>query len=187
MVIFISNTQVIHCTYKSASANGVYVDNEATTCPYSMGWYVYRLNSTAPSNSTRFANGSQVKLLSKATHYQTGEKIPDNLKNKNYTVSGEKVVNQSSSVYAFLLKELYSWVLAQDLEAVSTGYPAKKVGETVTLLSSATHFQTGEKIDPSVKGKKYQIMQVKTVSQSKSKRAYLLAGIISWVLEQDVQ
>lgn len=44
VVIFISNTQIIHCTWKSEWANGVYVDNEATTCPYSMGFYVYRLS-----------------------------------------------------------------------------------------------------------------------------------------------
>ena len=42
VVEFINNTQIIHCTYKNPSMNGVYVDNEATTCPYYMGWYVYR-------------------------------------------------------------------------------------------------------------------------------------------------
>ncbi|MCD5001170.1 C40 family peptidase [Enterococcus saccharolyticus] len=52
VVIFISNTQIIHCTYKSATANGVYVDNEATTCPYDMGWYVYRQKgSNKPTTS----------------------------------------------------------------------------------------------------------------------------------------
>lgn len=45
VVIFVSNTQIIHCTWKSAAANGIYVDNEATTCPYDMGWYVYRLGN----------------------------------------------------------------------------------------------------------------------------------------------
>lgn len=45
VVIFINNTQIIHCTWKNENANGVYVDNEATTCPYDMGWYVYRLNN----------------------------------------------------------------------------------------------------------------------------------------------
>ena len=44
VVIFISNTQIIHCTWKSDSVNGVFVENEATDCPYSMGWYVYRLD-----------------------------------------------------------------------------------------------------------------------------------------------
>ena len=42
VVIFISNTQIIHCTWKSDAVNGVFVENEATACPYSMGWYVYR-------------------------------------------------------------------------------------------------------------------------------------------------
>lgn len=49
VVIFISNTQIIHCTWKSEWANGVYVDNEATTCPYSMGWYVYRQKTSTPA------------------------------------------------------------------------------------------------------------------------------------------
>lgn len=42
VVEFINNTQIIHCTYKNPQMNGIYVDNEATTCPYFMGWYVYR-------------------------------------------------------------------------------------------------------------------------------------------------
>lgn len=52
VVIFISNTQIIHCTYKSAIANGVYVDNESTTCPYNMGWYVYRQKDNKSSTTT---------------------------------------------------------------------------------------------------------------------------------------
>lgn len=42
VVEFINNTQIIHCTYKNPQMNGVYIDNEATTCPYYMGWYAYR-------------------------------------------------------------------------------------------------------------------------------------------------
>ena len=45
VVIFISNTQIIHCTWKSDSVNGVFIENEATACPYRMGWYVYRFRS----------------------------------------------------------------------------------------------------------------------------------------------
>lgn len=135
VVLFISSSQIIHCTYKSASANGVYVDNEATTCPYSMGWYVYRLNSSSaakpstskPSTSTlsktTFANGSKVKVRTSATKYQTGQSIPSSVKGKTYTVQQRKTVNQSKSVYAFLLKEITSWVLAQDLEAVKATKP----------------------------------------------------------------
>lgn len=52
VVEFINNTQIIHCTYKNPSMNGIYVDNEATTCPYYMGWYVYRHPNGFSSNVT---------------------------------------------------------------------------------------------------------------------------------------
>ncbi len=54
------------------------------------------------------------------------------------------------------------------------------------MLPHATHYQTGQKIANWVKGRTYKILQVKNVPQSNSKRAYLLDGIMSWVLEQDV-
>lgn len=66
VVIFISNTQVIHCTYKSSTENGVYVDNEAAGCPYSMGWYVYRLKvSSSGSEIPNVKKGGDVMLLFK--------------------------------------------------------------------------------------------------------------------------
>lgn len=140
-------------------------------------------------NTNKFAVNSKVKLLSKATHYQTGQKINETVKGKNYTVQQVKEVNQSNSKYAFLLKEITSWVLAQDLEAVSgtTTYPERKAGQTVTVAKHATAYQTGQKIPTWVKGQKYKIKSVKAVKQSKSKRAYLLDGINSWFLEQDVE
>lgn len=88
------------------------------------------------------------------------------------------------------LIENWGWAHANDIQLVkraTTGYTAKKVGDTVTVLNTATHYQTGQKIAPFVKGSKYKIKQVKSVNQSKSKRAYLLDKINSWVLEQDVK
>ena len=60
------------------------------------------------------------------------------------------------------------------------------VGSKVRIRPEATHYQTGETIANWVKNKQYTILQVKSVNQSSSKRAYLLSDIISWVLEQDV-
>ena len=280
----------------NSSRGGVILSNHDSRLamngyPY---WYVYRLSNSStskpsiskPSTSTKskttFANGSKVKVRSSATKYQTGQSIPASIKGKTYTVQQRKTVNQSKSVYAFLLKEIMSWVLAQDLEAVktttpkpttstkpkdwskdyyttnpkkvkllkddglygksdvdfkkgvvgghykkgtqftitgiktrkdglprlvtqsgflltankkyveklstSTGYTAKKVGQVVTVQSKATKYQTGQSIPSFVKGKKYVVEQVKNVSQSNSKRAYLLGnGLNSWVLEQDVK
>ena len=62
----------------------------------------------------------------------------------------------------------------------------RAVGTKVTVRSAATHYQTGQPIASWVKGSTYAIKQVKAVNQSASKRAYLLDGINSWVLEQDV-
>ena len=61
VVIFISNTQIIHCTWKSDAVNGVFVENEATACPYSMGWYVYRLDQQASTSQPKPNNQQQSK------------------------------------------------------------------------------------------------------------------------------
>lgn len=60
------------------------------------------------------------------------------------------------------------------------------VGSKVRIRPEATHYQTGEAIANWAKNKQYTILQVKSVNQASSKRAYLLSDIISWVLEQDV-
>ncbi len=43
VVIFTSETTVIHCTYKNGKENGIYEEKEDYACPYDYGWYVYRL------------------------------------------------------------------------------------------------------------------------------------------------
>ena len=60
------------------------------------------------------------------------------------------------------------------------------VGSIVTVAAHATHYQTGQPIASFVKGNRYKVMQVKDVNQSNSKKAFLLDGIMSWVLEQDI-
>lgn len=60
------------------------------------------------------------------------------------------------------------------------------VGDTVTVKGSATNFASGEAIADFVRGQSYKVVQVKDWNKSYSKRAYLLSGIMSWVLEQDV-
>lgn len=60
------------------------------------------------------------------------------------------------------------------------------IGSIVTVAAHATHYQTGQPIASFVRGKSYKVIQVKNVNQSNSKKAYLLDGIMSWVLEQDI-
>lgn len=69
-------------------------------------------------------------------------------------------------------------------DSTSVDYP---IGGHVRVLPHATHYQTGQAIATWVKGKTYTIVQKKTVKQSRSTKAYLLSGINSWVLEQDLE
>ncbi|QJT70394.1 hypothetical protein [Microcystis phage MaeS] len=79
-------------------------------------------------------------------------------------------------------------------QANSTPIPAQEVkgvisigkGSSVTVKSTATHYETGQPIATHVKGSKYTVLQVKGVNKGYSKKAYLLSGIVSWVLEQDI-
>ena len=71
------------------------------------------------------AVGSKVTVRAAATHYQTGQPIALWVKGKTYTIQQVKVVNQSASKRAYLLSEIVSWVLEQDLIPV-TAQTAKK-------------------------------------------------------------
>lgn len=70
--------------------------------------------------------------------------------------------------------------------ASSSATPHYHIGDSVRVLPHATHYQTGQKIAGWVRDRTYKILQVKDVKQPKSQKAYLLEGIKSWVLEQDV-
>jgi N-acetylmuramoyl-L-alanine amidase CwlA len=60
------------------------------------------------------------------------------------------------------------------------------VGSIVTVQSYATNYADGKPIANFVKGSKHKIIQVKDWVKSYSKKAYLLADIMGWVLEQDI-
>lgn len=74
---------------------------------------------------------------------------------------------------------------AESVAKPSTPSAKPKLGKG-TIGTWAVKYQTGQNISPAVKGKTYDIIQVKDVNQSHSKKAYLLGGIMSWVLEQDL-
>ncbi|MGG6795640.1 UNVERIFIED_CONTAM: glucosaminidase domain-containing protein [Streptococcus canis] len=69
-------------------------------------------------------------------------------------------------------------------QSISTHY---HVEDSVVVQTHATHYQTGQAISAWVKGKTFKISRIKDVNQSHSKKSYLLEGINSWVLEQDVK
>lgn len=122
--------------------------------------------------------GARVKLENNATHYATGERIPDSVSGNTYTIL-------QVGTNRVLLKEIFSWVKTSDLEGVGSApakpAPAKvaKVGSKVVLNNSATRYSTGESIPSSVKGRTYTIQQVKS-------DRVLLKEILSWVSKGDI-
>jgi hypothetical protein len=60
------------------------------------------------------------------------------------------------------------------------------VDSVVTIKGTATHYATGELIASFVRNSKYKVIQVRDEVKSYSRRSYLLSGIMSWVLEQDI-
>lgn len=63
------------------------------------------------------------------------------------------------------------------------------VGSTVTVAQHATAYSptSGAKAIPTwVRGGKYKVLEVQNINYSNSKREFLLEGIMSWVLEQDL-
>lgn len=118
VVLFINNTQIIHCNY---TRNGVTIDNESTTCPYNMGWYVYRLavgSAKSSSQSATTKGGKTVTIAQHATHYSPSSNhlaIPAWLKGKSYPVLQKRSIKYSRSSYEYLLGGIMSWVLSQDI------------------------------------------------------------------------
>jgi IS30 family transposase len=129
------------------------------------------------TDNTKVATNQVVTLKKSATHYATGEKIPNQYKGKKFTV-------QQKGSNRVLLKELYSWVKISDLEGLKSDpkpqtNTALKVGSKVTLNKSASKYATGENIPASIKGKRFTVQQIKGDK-------ILLKEIYSWVYAKDV-
>ena len=71
-------------------------------------------------------------------------------------------------------------------EIVNRTKTDSRVGKVVSVATTATSYATGQSINQSVtRGRKYKVIE-KGVRKSDNKNAYLLDGIVSWVLEQDI-
>ena len=140
-------------------------------------------STSKPAASTSFKVGDKVKITDALYKDSTGAGRSTASRGKTGTI--KRVV---SGKKPYLIDSL-GWAHKNDIQlATNTATTAaKKVGDTVTVQSHATQYQTGQNIPSWVKGKKYKIKQIKSVNQSKSKKAYLLDGINSWFLEQDVK
>lgn len=140
-------------------------------------------STSKPAASTSFKVGDKVKIIDALYKDNTGAGRSTASRGKTGTI--ERVVSGNKP---YLIDSL-GWAHKNDIQPVtsSTTTATKKVGDTVTVQSHAAKYQTGQNIPTWVKGKKYKIKQIKSVNQSKSKKAYLLDGINSWFLEQDVK
>lgn len=140
-------------------------------------------STSKPAASTSFKVGDKVKITDALYKDSTGAGRSTASRGKTGTI--KRVVSGNKP---YLIDSL-GWAHKNDIQLVtsSTTTATKKVGDTVTVQSHATQYQTGQNIPSWVKGKKYKIKQIKSVNQSKSKKAYLLDGINSWFLEQDVK
>lgn len=177
--IFTSYDRIIHCNYAS---NGIAETQAAGRMGDASGLpvYYYRLINTTSQTST--------KTVSLSKNLQGFTSADDALQGKNAkttVLAGTYYVFNTFKNATNVTKQSGipgSWVVIPAAQSESKFV----VGQTVTLLSKATHYQTGQAIPSWVKNKKYTISQVKQVKQSNSKQAYLLNEIMSWVLEQDL-
>ena len=142
-----------------------------------------KTSTSKPAASTSFKVGDKVKITDALYKDSTGAGRSTASRGKTGTI--KRVVSGNKP---YLIDSL-GWAHKNDIQLAtsSTTTATKKVGDTVTVQSHATQYQTGQNIPSWVKGKKYKIKQIKSVNQSKSKKAYLLDGINSWFLEQDVK
>lgn len=140
-------------------------------------------STSKPAASTSFKVGDKVKITDALYKDSTGAGRSTASRGKTGTI--KRIVSGNKP---YLIDSL-GWAHKNDIQLAtsSTTTATKKVGDTVTVQSHATQYQTGQNIPSWVKGKKYKIKQIKSVNQSKSKKAYLLDGINSWFLEQDVK
>lgn len=112
----------------------------------------------APSvPSGGFAVGNKVTVRASATHYQTGQPIASWVKGKTYTIQQVKAVNQSASKRAYLLSDIVSWVLEQDIvDGQTAPTPAQNsfmVKVTADELNVRTGPGTGYNIDSVIRDK----------------------------------
>lgn len=88
VVLFIEQYKVIHCTYKSKSENGVYVESDEVACPYNWYFYVYRLQNNTQSykqtvnnsvNNSNYVNTFAKEVINGI--YGNGESRKNNIYN----------------------------------------------------------------------------------------------------------
>lgn len=78
-----------------------------------------------------FKVNNKVKIKKNAKNYATGQNIPEQYKDKVYTISQLRMRNNKQEA---LIKELYSWVFTTDLEFNTQKTPGLETGDTMNLF-----------------------------------------------------
>ena len=150
----------------SANNNVRHYDASRKNCPQFLNtdgkwtkWYEFKaqLSGTVSTPTTPaptisalsggLSVGSKATVQSFATHYQTGQPIADWVKGKAYTILQTKAVNQSNSSRAYLLSDINSWVLEQDLTTSVTSAPAPSPAQTSGWVAEDGTFTTDRAIN----------------------------------------
>ena len=138
-------------------------------------YYGLKKLAVVPSKAAKFGAGDTVKITGKC--YATGQTIPAWVKLRNHTV---KSVNASGKV---LLKEINSYVWADDLQLVKSAKKGIVVGSTVTIKSGSVYgglsTARGKAIPKEqLAPKKHKVTKIQT---NNGVREALLGDILSWV------
>lgn len=138
-------------------------------------YYGLKKLAASPSLITSIGAGSTVKITGKC--YATGQTIPAWVKLRNHTV---KSVNANGKV---LLKEINSYVWADDLQLVKSAKKGIVVGSTVTIKSGSVYgglsTARGKAIPKEqLAPKKHTVTKIQT---NNGVREALLGDILSWV------
>lgn len=141
-----------------------------------------KVGGGSSKDSRNFAIGTKVKIRATASHYQTGQSIPSSIKGTAYTVMQKKTVNQSNSTCAYLLKEIMSWVLVQDLDQSGSSTPSTPSGlKGENLPNSGTYkFTTNTNIRAGA-GTQYAVVGYYNKGQSVNYSGKVVSGGYVWL------
>ena len=121
------------------------------------------------SNMLSYKVGDTVRVKSSAKMYVTGQRIPEFVKESNYTV--QEIINDK-----VLLHEIQSWVYICDLRILTNIF---EVGDIVRVKLSAKTYVTGQRIPEFVKESNYTVQEI-------INDKVLLHEIQSWVYICDI-
>lgn len=149
--------------YTAILGHNEFSGHQTNTCPgRNMANFRAQINAMAtstpqPAPTGGLSVGSKVTVRASATHYQTGQPIASWVKGKTYTIQQVKAVNQSASKRAYLLSDIVSWVLEQDIvDGQTAPTPAQNsfmVKVTADELNVRTGPGTGYNIDSVIRDK----------------------------------